>query len=297
MTEKFDIAVIGGDARQIYMIHALIAAGYTVICAGLDGTDLDKRAVKTDSLREAVEKSNVVLCPVPLSRGGRDIAVTGADLPDATVDCLLDCLTDRHTLITAAIPARVTAHCAQNGIACHDLMKRDDVAIHNAVATAEGTIAELVARGKTNLHHSRVLVLGFGRCAQVLAKKLAGLDARVCVAARSVQARALAQALGYDALSFEALDAQLSRFDYVVNTVPALVLPRARVALLRDDVVAVDIASNPGGVDFAAAKELGKDAAHCLGLPGRYAPKTSGEILAEAVTTILSERSDSNDAG
>ncbi len=297
MTDKkpFDFAVIGGDERQIYLTNALLQKGYSVVCAALSGGMLDKRAVQTDSLYDAAQQSDCLLCPVPLSKNGRDIT-SGIALEDGTVDHLLTVLTKHHTLIAGAVPAHVKEFCRRAEIACCDLMERDDVAIRNAVATAEGTIAEMIARSKNNLHQSEVLVLGFGRCAQVLAHKLLGLDMRVTICARSENARALAQALGYHALAFDALDGNLNSFDYIVNTVPAMVLPRARVALLSDQATVVDIASAPGGVDFEAAKELGKNAALCLGLPGRYAPKTSGEILAQAVITILSERSDDDDA-
>lgn len=290
----FDFAVIGGDERQIYLTNALLQKGYTVVCAALSDSILDKRAVQFETLYDAAQQSDCLLCPVPLSKNGRDIT-SGMTLEDGTVDHLLTVLTKRHTLIAGAVPARVKEYCSRAEIACYDLMERDDVAIKNAVATAEGTIAEMIARSKNNLHQSEVLVLGFGRCAQVLAKKLLGLDMRVTICARSETARVLAEALGYHALSFDGLDGNLHPFDYIVNTVPAMVLPRARVAQLSDQVTVVDIASAPGGVDFEAAKELGKHAALCLGLPGRYAPKTSGEILAQAVTTILSERSDDHD--
>ncbi len=291
----YDFAVIGGDERQIYLTNALLQNGYSVVCAGLSGSLLDKRAGQTDALYDAAQQSDCLLCPVPLSKNGRDIT-SAMVLEDGTVDHLLTVLTKRHTLIAGAVPARVKEFCSRAAIACYDLMQRDDVAIKNAVATAEGTIAEMITRSKSNLHQSEVLVMGFGRCAQVLAKKLLGLDMRVKICARSDTARALAEALGYPALAFDELDGNLGAYDYIVNTVPAMVLPRSRVAQLSDHAVVVDIASAPGGVDFEAAKELGKNAALCLGLPGRYAPKTSGEILAQAVITILSERSDDNDA-
>lgn len=295
-TEKpVDFAVIGGDERQVHMTNALLEKGYRVACVGVLDSQLDKRAEMISSLSEAANLSDYLICPVPLSKNGRDITAA-ATITDGLIDNFLARLEKRHTLIAGAIAKRVKEYCDESRIACIDLMDRDDVAILNAIATAEGTIAELIVRGKTNLHQKDVLVFGFGRCAQVLAKKLLGLDMRVTICARSENARALAVALGYNAVGFERIDALLPSFEYVVNTIPALVLPRYRVSLLSNEAVVVDIASSPGGVDFEAAKELGKNAALCLGLPGRYAPKTSGEILAQAVITILTERSDCHDA-
>ena len=45
----------------------------------------------------------------------------------------------------------------------------------------------------------------------------------------------------------------------------------------------LDIASKPGGTDFACARECGIRADLALGLPGKYAPKESAYILDRAV--------------
>ena len=52
----------------------------------------------------------------------------------------------------------------------------------------------------------------------------------------------------------------------------------------------IDLASKPGGIDFDAALEHGIKAIWALGLPGKTAPVTSGEIIAETVRSALSER-------
>ena len=52
----------------------------------------------------------------------------------------------------------------------------------------------------------------------------------------------------------------------------------------------MDLASKPGGTDFAAARRLGHTALHALSLPTVWAPETAGEALARTVQTILQER-------
>ncbi|OJT71237.1 dihydrofolate reductase, partial [Clostridioides difficile] len=51
---------------------------------------------------------------------------------------------------------------------------------------------------------------------------------------------------------------------------------------VSQEVTIIDIASSPGGVDYSVVKEAGINATLCLGLPGKYSPKTSGEILVNA---------------
>jgi dipicolinate synthase subunit A len=51
----------------------------------------------------------------------------------------------------------------------------------------------------------------------------------------------------------------------------------------------MDLASKPGGMDFAAASRLGLKAMWALSLPGEIAPETSGENIKNTLYNILSE--------
>ena len=86
------------------------------------------------------------------------------------------------------------------------------------------------------------------------------------------------------------LPALLPGFDAVINTIPAPVLPRTLLQRLPAGALIIDLASLPGGTDFAAAEELGLHAEHALALPGRCAPQTAGALIAQTVLAILEER-------
>ena len=131
---------------------------------------------------------------------------------------------------------------------------------------------------------------GFGRVGQALAVRLAALGAVVTLAARSPAQRALAQSLGLKAAPLEQLPALAPGFDTVVNTVPAPVLTRTVLAQLPPAALIVDLASRPGGTDFAAAAQLGHTALHALSLPAACAPDSAGEAAAQTVLEILQER-------
>ena len=62
------------------------------------------------------------------------------------------------------------------------------------------------------------------------------------------------------------------------------------LAALRPGSLIVDLASRPGGTDFAAARRLGLTALHALSLPAACAPETAGEFVAQTVCEILRER-------
>lgn len=58
----------------------------------------------------------------------------------------------------------------------------------------------------------------------------------------------------------------------------------------RAGALIIDLASLPGGTDFAAAEELGLHAEHALALPAAVLPQTAGALIAQTVLTILEER-------
>jgi len=290
LSKKSDITVIGADLRQIYMINKLHEKGYTVYTYGINNDLITNKIRKTSSLSEAISESNILICPIPFTKNNKDIAFL--DLyEDKNVKHFMEHLNSNHILFAGLIPDYLSSFCSRNKIDQYDFMKMNDVAILNAIATAEGTIAEAIKRSSINLHDSNCLVLGFGRCAQILASKLKAFDVNVCIAARNKDACALAIAYGYSSILLDKLDSELKSFDFVFNTIPAIILTIDKLEKLSPHVTIIDIASAPGGIDYIASESLNLNASLCLGLPGIYSPKSSGEILANVIENILIERS------
>lgn len=87
----------------------------------------------------------------------------------------------------------------------------------------------------------------------------------------------------------EDLPLQVADASFIFNTVPALVVTREVINACPDDLVIVDIASEPGGVDRAYAERRGLIWCWPLGIPGRVSPRTAGRILHDMVHTLLAE--------
>lgn len=168
-------------------------------------------------------------------------------------------------------------------------MKMDDVAIYNAIATAEGAIMEAIKMQPINLHQSRILILGYGRCGKILASKLKGLDANVTICARNPTQRSFAKALGLEIIDFPDLKRRISQYDYIFNTVPQIILKEELLRKIARDSCIIDIASAPGGVDHVVAQSLGICTKLCPSLPGIYSPKSSGIMLAKKVLEVKGE--------
>ena len=254
------VAVVGGDARQAAAGRALARAGYTV--GGV----------------QQLPQADCILLPLPLEQA--DLPLTqllGMAKPGALA--LGGKVTDS---------ARTIARAA--GVELVDYFARPELTVYNAIPTAEGCIGILLERRSRTLWGAAVLVLGFGPVGRALAVRLAALGARVTVAARRPVQRAMAEELGLLAVPLTDLAAAAAAFDTVVNTIPAPVLTAAVLAALPKGCLIVDLASKPGGTDFAAARRLGHTALHALSLPTVWAPETAGEALARTVQAILQER-------
>lgn len=296
MSKKSKISVIGGDARLFYMVKELVEMNYDVCVyrvtdgMGIDTLETLSSVTICNSLQEAMDFSDVIVGPVPFSK--TQVSITSAEkTPDLSIKHFLSCITSSHTLFGGAIPKSVKQHCDKNFIRYVDFMDIDEVAILNAVSTAEGTIAEAIMRSTVNLNGAYCLVLGYGKCGSVLAHKLKGLDAKVCVSARRNTVLAEAKCAGFETLPFHSLKNSLSEFLFIFNTIPAQYFNESLLKEVSKDATFIDISSSPGCVDLDAASRLGVKTALCLGLPGKYAPKTSAAILVEALVANLKPQS------
>lgn len=282
---KYDFAVIGGDRRQVYLANYLRNRRYRVIVYGTEEKDLDRDCKPAGSFFEAITEAQCVIGPVLFSKDGEQIISKKKHIKLGLKELIAN-LQEGQSLFGGCISQEIQDQCRRKNVQVYDFMKMDDVAIYNAIATAEGAIVKAMELKPVNLHQSRCLVLGYGRCGKVLAGKLKGLDARVTICARGETARSQGEADGFDCMDFSELSRHILRFDYIFNTIPAVVLKGSVLKRLSKDACIVDIASFPGGVDQKAAKQLGIRSYLCPSLPGIYAPKSSGIRLAEKVLEL-----------
>lgn len=279
------ILVIGGDQRLLYLADLLKNTFSLVQSYALDGVDLLEGIEKADSLESAMEKADIVIAPVPFTKDGIHLLTK-----DNTIVSLKDFgenLRGNSILFGGNIPNIVMESAKMKHVKCFDFMQMEDVALENAITTAEGAIAEAIALSTQNINQEHCLVLGYGRCAQAIAERLKGLNAKVTIGARKEEARKNAISLGYQGVSLGELHSIIPSEQFIFNTIPAMVLDAELIGKMYPDSIIIDIATSPGGTDFDACKRRDIKAKLSLGIPGRYSPKTSANILLRGIKSSL----------
>ena len=260
------------DMRQVYLAEILTKRGQSVRCLDLRNESTIKEQLQ--KLRGFLHDAEMLILPIP---------VTKSIEPSALND-ILDKDMEKETLVLGGcfLPEQEQILNAR-GIRYLDFMKDAIVTEENAIATAEGAIAWLISHSPYNIEGAKVIVTGYGYCGKAIAKKLALLGARVTVLARRSEVRKQAKLDGFYAVDFAFGPEEAMGAVMVVNTVPAPVVTKLLIRELPRDAYILDIASKPGGTDFACAKESGVAADLVLSIPGKFSPKSSAYILARAI--------------
>lgn len=288
MKHELNFWVVGGDMRQVKLAQLLSDDGHTVHTYALDpGPEPVPGLIQEQNLKQAGRADCVVL-PLIVSVGG-GLLNAPLSLSEHPLAPILDRLSPRQFLCGGRIDPETEALARERGLTIHDYFAREELAVANAVPTAEGAVQLAMEHLPITIHGSRVLVVGFGRVGRITAQRFAALGAKVSVAARKYEQLAWAQAMGFGAEELGHLAGWLCGYDLVVNTVPAQVLNRPELEDLKPGCLILDLASKPGGVDLAAAGELGLTVIWALSLPGKVAPVTAGAAIRSTIYNMLRE--------
>lgn len=288
MRHEMNVWVVGGDMRQAKLAALLAEDGHTVHTYALERVEEpDPAPIMEDSLKDAVLADCVVL-PLPAAGEPGRLNAPLSERKPLLLE-VLDHLRPGQVVCAGKVDAALKALAAERELKLFDYFAREELAVANAVPTAEGAVQIAMEELPITLHGARVLVLGFGRLGKLTAHRFASLGAKVTIAARKYADLAWGEAYGYSAEHIGRLDGWLCGYDLVVNTVPVKVLDGGRLADLRPGCLVIDLASKPGGVDMDAAAQLGVKVIWALSLPGKVAPVTSGKIIRDTIYNILNE--------
>ena len=292
MKQDINIAVLGGDARQIFAAERLVQCGYTVTSWGLCGQAEGVSVCETP--QDALRETNAWLLPIPLSRDGLQLNGTAM-----TMSTLMSLLHSGITVFCGMPGERFKEACLACGSTIVDYSQDEIFLLQNAMPTAEGAVAIAMNEMRRTLFGSEALIVGYGRIGKLLADLLVRMGVHVTVAARKARDLATAELHGCRSLLLETdaegqyrLPIPKQDFHVIWNTVPSPMIGREVLQHLHRSTVLIDLASAPGGIDYDAANNLGVKTVIALSLPGKVAPITAGEIIGNCVIRYFEEGGD-----
>lgn len=286
MRQKEKFLIIGGDGRQLYMADYLEKLGYKVEIYGLPET----KRLCCRNINDEIKNTENIILPLPVSKDGKYLFSSVA-IKEKTDD-IVALFNENHRIFAGMVSNTLKAKLEKNGSRVFDYFKREDVTVMNAVPTVQGILKAIIDNVEYTVNSSRIAVFGYGRIGSLSADVLSSIGAEVTVCARKNSDLAKAKTKGMDVLYIKDFINFSNEFDIIINTVPSVILNREILAQIRKDCLIIDVASAPYGTDFAVASELGLNAVLCSSLPGKVAPKTAGEIIANGVLNILKEEFD-----
>jgi dipicolinate synthase subunit A len=290
MLTGMQIAVIGGDARQLEIIRKLTELDARLSLIGFEQLDHAFTGAVKEKLDE-VDFSNMdaLILPVP-----------GTNL-EGHVETIFS---NEKVILTAEMLMKTPDHCTiysgisnayLNGITNEakrqlvQLFERDDVAIYNSIPTVEGTIMMAIQHTDFTIHGSNITVLGLGRVGMSVARTFQALGAKVKVGARKSEHLARITEMALTPFHLNDLEKEVKETDILINTIPLLIVSASVISKLPAHTLIIDLASKPGGTDFRYAEKRGIKALLAPGLPGIVAPKTAGQILANVLAQLLQD--------
>lgn len=285
-SKKF--CIIGGDLRNVKLAELLYLEGNSVNIYGFSNAGFEIKIQQSGSLSEAIDSCDVVIGPIPCSTDN-ELLNSPFHNEKVYVSEVFKCMNKNQLFIAGRISDKI-AHLAQvYNVYTVDLLEREEMAVLNAIPTAEGAIQIAMEEMPITLHNSNALVLGYGRIGKILAKMLHGIGANVYVEARKYADIAWIRSYGYKPVMLSEISQTVKNMNVVFNTIPSIVLNNDVLKLLNMDCLIIDLASKPGGVDFEKAKEIGLKAIWALSLPGKVAPITAAEFIKDTANNIIEE--------
>jgi dipicolinate synthase subunit A len=290
MLTDMQIAIIGGDARQLEVIRKLTELDTKLSLVGFEQLDHAFTGASKEKINELDFSSlDAIILPVA---GTNPDGYVDTIFSNEKIQLLEEMVmnTPEHCTIFSGITNAYLNNIIEKTKRRHILLfSRDDVAIYNSIPTVEGTIMMAIQHTDITIHGANVAVLGLGRVGMSVARTFHLLGAKVKVGARKPEHIARITEMGLTPFHLDEITQWVSDTDILINTIPHLVVTAAVIAKMPVQTLIIDLASKPGGTDFRYAEKRGVKALLAPSLPGIVAPKTAGAILANVLSHLLEE--------
>lgn len=271
------ISIIGGDMRQIYLANMFLKEK-DVFIYGNYSSLLNSRVNNASSLEEAVKKSNIIVCPIPFSKDNVHLYTSTCDKKIHYKE-LFSYMTPDKYILSGPYSKEVKEYAKANNVNIIDIASTDQFAVLNAVPTAEGVISIMINDSEITLANSKCLILGYGKCGNVIARLLKGFNMDITIAARNTKLM-IAGIDGYKTIDIQKDKINLEDYNFVINTVPIEIMNISSIKKL-EDYMFIDIANT--------YDDTNNKFENARGIPGKYSPKTAAKTIFNVILDILNQ--------
>lgn len=291
MLSSLHIAVLGGDDRYVHVITQLLNQGAKITAVGYPTVLFNNKNITCSTIEHVdFERVDALLLPVAGMDAEGNIQSFDKMETFKLTKSMLQKTPSTCTIFTGTANDWLRNLVKETSREMIVLFERDDIAIANSIPTAEATLQIAMEETTETIHNTNVLIIGYGRVGKTMAHLFHQVGANVSVAARKDYDLAEITMKKYHAINIKNIHDQLSNQQIIINTVPAIVLGENELEKVTTNCLVIDVASKPGGTDFSKGEQLGIHTIHALGLPGKFAPTTAGNIIANVLTTLLQRK-------
>lgn len=285
---KRKFTIVGGDLRSIKLAESLEEDGNSVHIYGFKNAGFEIHINESKDIEAAIDESEIVIGPIPCSNDDETLNAP-FHTEKIQINDVFKTMNKNQLFIAGRISGKLSHLSQVCNVYAVDLLDREEMAVLNAIPTAEGAIQIAMEEMPITLHDCSALILGFGRVGKILARKLDGIGANVYVEARKFSDIAWIRSYNYKPVLLNDLKNYLSRMDVIFNTIPHVILDADLLGMLSKECLVIDLASKPGGIDFNKAREKGIKTIWALSLPGKVAPVTAASFIKDTVYNIIDE--------
>ena len=287
---KMKIAFIGGDMRSTFAAMKLAERAWNVFAWSVPERKDAYGVCFCDDMPEAVSGASALIFPLPSSLDGETLNCKIKDeMNKMKLTDIVDIVGKDCAIIGGKLPCAFVEYCKGKGISVHDYYESESFQINNAYTTAEAALNIAMNSMQKNVRGAKFAVTGYGRIAKQLSRLLLSMGAEVTVAARKDSDITLAKLEGCKTLRLnkEPITKLCTGYDIIFNTVPHCIFDESFMRKLECSTLFIELASAPGGVDVSLAKKLKSNVLWAASLPGKYAPQSAGELIADCIIDII----------
>lgn len=275
-----NIIFLGGDLRQKYASNYFLKNGYDSECY----LDFD-----IEIIEEKLKRADIISFPIPVSTDGSNLKMKNHCV---SLNEIMETVRGRCIILGGKFPNQIKNTFSTNRKII-DYMDIEPFQIQNALLSAEGAIYYAKQRFEKSIHGANIAILGCGRIGKILAYLLRSHGANVTVIARCDINLTWSKLIGYNIFKLGVKSPQTTlNYDIIFNTIPFHIIDECFASKIDTNTIIIDLASYPYGIDEKTVEKYNIKYYRELGIPGRYAPQSAGEIIAKTIINYVLTRED-----